>query len=178
MNRFETGLGTFLWKSRLIVVIAVLASLVCSVVLFYITSVDVVYVVAEMRNYASPALTLAERGRAHGSIVGHIAAIFDGYLFASILVIFALGLYELFVGRIRPTAEPQEGANVLRVRNLDDLKQRLAKVVFLILLVRYFEYALELRVQSGLDLLTLAFGIGIIALAIFLTARRPQGGDA
>jgi hypothetical protein len=47
----------------------------------------------------------------------------------------------------------------------------------LILVVRYFEYALELRVQTANDLLALAVGIGIIALAIFLTGFRTQRAD-
>jgi uncharacterized membrane protein YqhA len=178
MNRFETGLATFLWRSRLVVIVAVLASLVVSLVLFYITSVDVVYIVGEVRHYADPGLTIAERGRLHGTIVAHAAAIFDGYLFAAILVIFALGLYELFVGKIHSADQSEAGVNVLLVRDLDDLKERLAKVVFLILVVRYFEYALELQIDTTVDLLYLAVGIGLIALAIFLASRRAQRGDA
>jgi uncharacterized membrane protein YqhA len=77
----------------------------------------------------------------------------------------------LFIRRLSSSAD---GSNVLLVRNLDDLKERLAKVVFLILLVRYFEYALELPVQTPTDLLYLAVGIGIVAFAIFIASRRAQ----
>ncbi len=172
MKTFGNGFGSALWRGRLVVMVGVIASFVIALVLFYITTVDVVYTVLSVYGYANPALSSLERTHFRTTIVTHAAGIFDGYLFASILVIFAIGLYELFIGRISlGRDEDGAGRNVLMVGNLDDLKERLAKVVFLILIVRYFEYALELPVQSATDLVYLAVGIGLIAVAIFLAGR-------
>ncbi len=44
--------------------------------------------------------------------------------------------------------------------------------MFLILIVRYFEFALEAPIAGALDLLYLAIGIALIALSLFLT-RSP-----
>jgi uncharacterized membrane protein YqhA len=171
MNNFANGFGSALWRGRFVVMVGVVCSFVVALVLFYITTVDVVYTVMGVAGYANPALEATARARMGTQIIARVAGIFDGYLFAAILIIFAIGLYELFIRRLSSSAD---GSNVLLVRNLDDLKERLAKVVFLILLVRYFEYALELPVQTPTDLLYLAVGIGIVAFAIFIASRRAQ----
>jgi uncharacterized membrane protein YqhA len=58
------------------------------------------------------------------------------------------------------------------IRSLDDLKEKLAKIIFLILIVRYFEYALDTNISTASDLLSLAPGIVLIAIAIWFTKRK------
>ena len=58
---------------------------------------------------------------------------------------------------------------MLLISNLDDLKSRLAKVVLMILLVRYFEHALGMGFDSALDLLLFAAGIALLGLALYLS---------
>ena len=115
----------------------------------------------------------------HATVVAHVAEIVDGYLFATILIIFALGLYELFISKIDAIENSPVAPRLLLIRSLDDLKERLAKVVFLILIVRYFEYALESTPSTPLDLLYLAIGIALIAIALYLTKEKhaPPGAD-
>jgi uncharacterized membrane protein YqhA len=173
-SQFAQWAERWLWNSRLAVVVAVVASLVVALVMLYVATVDVVYLLAKVAHYASPALASDERAHLHGTIVAQVAAIVDGYLFAAIMIIFGIGLYELFVGKIEAAEKFNAGSNVLAVRDLDDMKERLAKVIFLILVVRYFEYALEQPIGSALDLLYLAIGIGLVALSIYLTARSGR----
>ena len=118
------------------------------------------------------------RASLHGSILAQVAEVVDGYLFATILIIFGLGLYELFISKINPAERSELAARVLLIRSLDDLKERLAKVIFLFLIVRYFEYALQMSIATSLDLLFIAIGIVLIALALYLTNRHPQTGGA
>jgi uncharacterized membrane protein YqhA len=161
-----------LWNSRLVTLVAVIASLIVALVMFYIASTDVVYLLREVATYA--ALPDAERGHLHLKIVAHVAEIVDGYLFATILIIFALGIYELFISKIDQIEDSSIAPRVLLIRSLDDLKDRLAKVVFLILIVRYFEYALEAAISTPLDLLYLAIGIALIAVSLYLTKDKHQ----
>lgn len=63
---------------------------------------------------------------------------------------------------------------LLLIRSLDDLTERLAKVVFLILIVPYFEYALQATIAAPLDLLYLAIGIVLISAALYLSSRGPH----
>jgi len=150
---------------------AVVASLVVSVVMLWVATVDVAYLLTQIPGYASPSTPPDVRAHTHGVIVARVAEIVDGYLFAAIMIIFGLGLYELFIKRISSVQHDESTSHILFVRDVDELKERLAKLVFLILLVRYFEYALDQPINSTLDLLYLAIGIALVALSIFLTAR-------
>jgi uncharacterized membrane protein YqhA len=158
-----------IWNSRLVIVVAVVASLVVSLVLFYLATADVVFLVGDVSHYAG--LELAPRDRLRAKIVAHAAAIIDSYLFATIMIIFALGLYELFIARLEGVERDSFASRLLLINSLDDLKDRLAKVVFLILIVRYFEFALQSDIGSALDLLYLAVGIALVALSLYLTSR-------
>jgi uncharacterized membrane protein YqhA len=92
------------------------------------------------------------------------------------MIIFALGLYELFVSKIEIAERSELASRLLLIRSVDDLKERLAKVVFLILIVRYFEFALDSTVNSPLDLLYLAVGIALVALSLYLTRSSEKKG--
>jgi uncharacterized membrane protein YqhA len=93
----------------------------------------------------------------------------DGYLLATIMLIFALGLYELFVSRIDVAEGSEFASRLLLIRSLDDLTDRLAKVVPLILVVKFFEYALRGDYKEPLHLLYLALGTALVAAAIRLS---------
>jgi len=175
MKGVERFFERALWNSRLIVIVAVVASLVVALVMFYIATADSVFLVAEARHYVDPGNTAA-RQHLHLATVARVAEIVDGYLFATIMIIFALGLYELFIGKIEAAERSPTTARLLQIDNIDDLKERLAKVVFLILIVRYFEFALEAPIASALDLLYLAIGIALIALSLFLTRSPAHKG--
>ena len=174
MKVFESLFERLLWNSRLITLVAVIASLVVAFVMFYIATADVVFLLGEVRHYAS--LAADAREHLHASVVAHVAEIVDGYLFATILIIFALGLYELFVSKIDAIESSPIAPRVLLIRSLDDLKERLAKVVFLILIVRYFQYALEATINAPVDLLYLAIGIALIAFSLYLTQGKREPG--
>jgi uncharacterized membrane protein YqhA len=170
MKSIERVFERLLWNSRLITLVAVIASLAVALVMFYIATADVCFLLREVLRYTT--LEMAAREHLHASIVAHVAEIVDGYLFGTILIIFALGLYELFISKIDAIEASEIAPRVLLIRTLDDLKDRLAKVVFLILIVRYFQYALEASIQTALDLLYLAIGIALVAVALYLTREK------
>ncbi len=159
----------FLWRSRFMVMVAVVASLLISFAMFYIATVDAWYTLSYLFEYASPALSGEERAALRGSMVAHIVEIVDGYLLATVLLIFALGLYELFISEIKTAEGESISGSVLVIESLDDLKNRLAKVILMILIVRFFEYAIGMHFESPVDLLYLSGGIALIGLALYLT---------
>lgn len=159
----------FLWHSRLIVLLAVVASLASAVAMFFMASVDAWYMISHLFHYASPALGGAERVALRAETVTHVVEMVDGYLLATVLLIFALGLYELFISKIDMAEEASNSSQVLVITSLDDLKSRLAKVVLMILVVRYFEHALSMHFATSLDLLMFAGGIALLGLALYLS---------
>jgi uncharacterized membrane protein YqhA len=66
---------------------------------------------------------------------------------------------------------------VLLIDSLDDLKSRLAKVILMILIVKYFEHAIAMSFETPLDLLYLAGGITLIGLAIYLSHAADHKGE-
>jgi uncharacterized membrane protein YqhA len=165
-----------LWNSRLVVLAAVIASLVAAIAMFYMASVDAVYMISHLGTYASPSLSEVERIALRSSTVTHVVEIVDGYLLATVLLIFSLGLYELFISKIDHAAESENASNVLMITSLDDLKSRLAKVVMMILVVRYFEYALGMTFLTPMDLLQFAGGIALLGLALYLSHLADSKG--
>jgi uncharacterized membrane protein YqhA len=164
-----------LWNSRLVVLSAVIASLLAAIAMFYMASVDAVYMISHLAHYASPTLSVADRVALRSTTVTHVVEIVDGYLLATVLLIFALGLYELFISKIDQAEGSESASNVLMITSLDDLKSRLAKVVMMILVVRYFEYALGMDFSSPLDLLQFAGGIALLGLALYLSHMADKG---
>lgn len=163
-----------LWSSRLVVLLAVVASLGVAMVMFYVASVDAVQLIGHAFDYhAHAAHDAATRLDMRNLIVAHVVEIVDGYLLAAIMLIFALGLYELFISRINIAEKSDLASRVLLIRSLDDLKDRLAKVVLLILVVKFFEYALHLDIKTPLDLLALAGGIILVAGSMYLSHAKP-----
>lgn len=164
----EKWFERFLWNSRLIVLTGVIASVLGAVALFYMATVDSFYMVTHLLGYASSALDAADRVVLRRETVTHVVEIVDGYLLATFLLIFGLGLYELFISKIDEAESSENSSKVLLINSLDDLKGRLAKVILMILVVRYFEYALGMSFTTPLDLLVFAAGIALLGLSLYL----------
>ncbi len=169
MKRLEYLFEWFLWDSRYVILLAVISSLAVSIGVFFMSSVDAYYMLAHIGEYASPALDVAQRSEIRSGAVTHVVEIVDGYLLATVMLIFSLGLYELFISKIDMAEHAENSSKVLFIASLDDLKARLAKVIIMILIVKYFEHATAMVFHGALDLLYLAGGIALIGLAIFLT---------
>lgn len=178
MKTIEKIFEAILWNSRFVVILAVLSSLVASFAMFYIATVDAIEMVRHLFEYASSTLSVAERMELRASTVSHVVQVIDGYLMATVLFIFALGLYELFISNIEAAEKSEAGSNVLIINDLDDLKSRLAKVILMILIVQVFEHAIHMEFKVALDLLYLSCDIALIGLAIFLSHDKKAGSES
>lgn len=176
-DAFEKTFEKGLLSTRYVVLVAVFASLVTSAAVFYLATVDVVYLVSHLAGYADSSLTDEARKALRDQSVTHIVEVMDGYLLATILLIFALGLYELFVSPFQH--EKGKGQDALFFSSLDDLKNALAKVILIILIVKLFEKALQIEVTTAIDMLYFAGAIALIGLALFLShgAPKKENGD-
>jgi len=174
MQKLEYVFENFLWNSRFIVLIAVICSLLIAFTVFYIATVDALYTIYHAFEYGQPGMEGTERSALRASIITHVVEIVDGYLLATVLLIFSLGLYELFISKIDMAENSATSSNVLLIHSLDDLKGRLAKVILMILIVRFFEYAISMEFSTPLDLLMLSGGIALIGLALYLSSAAES----
>ncbi len=175
INIFEQLFEKVLWNSRLVVLSAVIASLFVSFCMFYVATVDVFTLGGHVVHYAGAGSDMTSL---RSVIVAHVVEIVDGYLLGAIMFIFSLGLYELFVSRIDIAEGSEFASRVLLIKSLDDLKDRLAKVVLLILVVKFFEFALHLKFNTPLDLLYLAMGIFLLAAGLYLSHGNTRAGHS
>jgi uncharacterized membrane protein YqhA len=167
-----------MWNSRFVIIFAVLGSLFAGFAIFYIATVDVVYLVQHSLHYAGADLTDEARKVLHDSTVSHIVEVVDGYLLGTVMLIFALGLYELFISDIDQAHGTKASSKILVIDNLDDLKSRLAKVIIMIMIVTLFEESLHMKLSAPIDLLYLGGSIALIGLALYLTHASETGGKA
>ncbi|HKB58959.1 MAG TPA: YqhA family protein [Gallionellaceae bacterium] len=158
-----------LWNSRFVILTAVLGSLFAGFAIFFMATVDVVLLVQHALHYADASMAADARKALHDSTVSHIVEVVDGYLLATVLLIFSLGLYELFISDIDQAHGSRASSKILVISSLDDLKSRLAKVILMILIVTLFEQALNMKISQPIDLLYLGGAIALIALALYLT---------
>ena len=107
-----------------------------------------------------------------------IIVILDGYLISAILIVFSLGLYELFIGKLDAAEGSETASRLLYVRSLDDLKNKVVKLILLILAIEFFQRALHPRYDSSLELLYLAGGVLLISAAFYLIGAGAGGGKA
>jgi uncharacterized membrane protein YqhA len=168
----EQAFERLLCNSRLMVLVAVVSSLVLAAGMLFTATIDVVELVLRYGAYANLSLTEEARYKARLGIVGGTIEVVDGYLLGAVLLIFALGLYELFISKIDAIERSEVASRLLLIRSFDDLKSRLASVVLLILVVKFFQQALRIKYETPFDLLQLGIGIVFVGGALFLGQLR------
>jgi uncharacterized membrane protein YqhA len=172
MSRIERLFQWFLWNARLIMLIPVMASLLAALVILLLSTLNTLALVQRMISYIS--LSASDQALQQNLILSDVIGVIDQYLIIAILVIFADGMYELFIGKISVAEDSPIGARLLVVRSLDDLKDRLVGVVLVILVVKFFQQALKMTYETPTDLLLLAAGIAAVGAALFLAGRRSK----
>lgn len=151
-----------MWNARLFVILAVILSLVGSILLFIVASIDIIK--AAKDTYLYYVGTLAKDLDIHNILLNTIIMAIDLYLIAVVLLIFAFGLYELFISKIQ--IKDENSSRVLEIHTLDQLKDKLAKVIVMALIVAFFSKVLNMGMKTTEYMLF--FAIAILALAIGL----------
>ena len=157
---FEKGL----WSSRLIILIAVIFSILSSIALFLIGSADLYHVVVATYQYFFMGVHPADF---HADVVAEIIGAIDLYLIAVVLLIFGFGIYELFISEI-DIAKGTDGDKVLYVSSLDELKDKIAKVIVMVLVVSFFQRILHTEYKGAQEMLYFAVSITALSLGLYL----------
>lgn len=163
-SELERHFEAFLWSSRLMVLLAVVPALLGALVLFIIASLDILSVLADTwRHYTGGGDDI------HKSVVTNIIVAVDIYLIALVLMIFGLGVYKLFVSRIEPV-EGRDPQHPFNVSSLDQLKDKIARVVILAVIIEFFRAVVGISFDTPLDAIYLALSVLALALALYLMA--------
>jgi len=158
-----------IWNSRFIVILAVIFGLIGAIILFVVASMDIwgvaVYTFDTIITHAHPE-------NFHEDIVAGIIGAVDLYLIAVVMFIFSFGLYELFISDI-DQAEGKNGSKLLAIHDLDQLKDKIAKVIVMVLVVSFFQRVLHTEFTTPLEMLY--FALSITALAVGLSFLSKVG---
>lgn len=161
MNLFEK----FMWKSRYMTFLPVIFGLVVTFLMFIVASYDICRAMVFAYKYlllGDKTINLhAEDG------VGLIVGAIDLYLMALVFFIFSFGIYELFINSIDVFKSQPQGKE-LEVGSLDELKDKIGKVIVMVLVVNFFQRALNLEIKTSLDMIYLALSILAICLGLYL----------
>jgi len=153
-----------IWRSRFIIILAVVFGLIGAIVLFIIASIDI----WDAAVYSFSTIFSGEHPENfHEDIVGAIIGAVDLYLIAVVLFIFAFGIYELFISEIDEASENENSNKLLAIHSLDQLKDKIAKVIVMVLVVSFFQRVLHTNFATPLEMLYFAVSITALALGLF-----------
>ncbi len=154
-----------IWRSRFVVILAVIFGLIGAIILFLVASYDI----ASVAGYTYQGLFAHPHPENfHENIVASIIGAVDLYLIAVVMFIFAFGLYELFISHID---EAEAHGQILAISSLDQLKDKIAKVIVMVLVVNFFQRVLHTNFTTPLEMLYFALSITALAVGLYFLSK-------
>ena len=142
-------------SSRYVVLIAVISLLVSAIVTFLWGAFQTFLLIGKL--IATPSDV---------ALIVPIVQLMDLFLLGTVLLVFALGLYELFIGKLALPAW-------LVIDDLKKLKHILSDVVILILAIKFLEKLIESKNAQDTLMLGISAAVVIGALVLFnLTSAK------
>lgn len=158
-----------LWNSRFIIILGVIFGLIGAVILFIVASFDVY----ETTKYViNTYITHAHPEHFHEEVVGGIIGAVDLYLIGIVMLLFSFGIYELFISEIDAAKDKDGQENqLLAIHSLDQLKDKISKVIVMVLVVGFFQKVGHTQYNGALDMLYLALSITAVAVGLYFLGK-------
>ena len=148
-----------LWSVRYITILAVILSIIAAFTLIILGSWDIMEAVI----FYNPLFD--ESISNNNDLLFKIISAIDLFLIGIVLLIFGFGIYELFVSEI-DFANAKFTESTLKIRDLDQLKNKIIKVVIIVLIVKFFEKVLKFSENFTTPMDILYFGLSILSICI------------
>lgn len=180
----EERIEMVIFNCRFFTLMAVVGSLAGSVLCFLKGGV---YVFESFRTWYSCFL----HQHAAGKVILLLVEALDVYLMGTVMLIFGMGLYGLFISSLDVSAENsdsqdsgtvfgsslfglfklQERPKWLRIQSLEELKAKLGHVIVMVLLVGMFEKSKKIPIHSSMDLLCFSMSILFSSGCLYLLSK-------
>ena len=156
-----------LWNARYITILAVVLSIVSSFTLLVIGSWEIIEAVIFYNPLFDESIT------SNNDLLFKIISAIDLFLIGIVLLIFGFGIYELFVSDI-DFANSKFNDSTLKIRDLDLLKNKIIKVIIIVLIVKFFEKVLKFSesFKDPIDILYFSLSILSICFGYYLINRK------
>lgn len=178
IHKAESSIERTIFNFRFFALLAISGSLAGSLLCFLN---GCVYIVESFKVY----WTNCVNGIHTGQMVLRLVEAVDVYLAGTVMLIFGMGLYGLFISDLPGNVSPDQDRALansslfgmftlkerplwMRISSLDELKTKLGHVIVMILLVKMFERSKTVTIASGLDLLSYAMCIFLSAASLFV----------
>jgi uncharacterized membrane protein YqhA len=157
-----------IWRSRFVIILAVVFGLIGAIILFIVASIDIWDAAVKSFNTI---FSGEHPEHFHEDIVAAIIGAVDLYLIAVVLFIFSFGIYELFISEIDEAAESENSNKLLAIHSLDQLKDKIAKVIVMVLVVNFFQRVLHTNFATPLEMLYFALSITALAVGLYFLSK-------
>ncbi|CAL1386682.1 unnamed protein product [Linum trigynum] len=171
----EENIEKVVYRCRFLAILAVFGSLIGSFLCFI---KGCVYVGTSFMQY------FATRGK----VIIYLVEAIDVYLLGTVMLVFGMGLYELFVSNLSPSKTSpgetmadrsnlfgmftlKERPKWLEVKTVNELKTKLGHVIVMLLLIGFFEKSKTAAIHSPLDLLCFAASVLLCSGSLFLLSK-------
>jgi uncharacterized membrane protein YqhA len=160
LKKIEYSFEASIWNFRFLILVPVVFSLFSALRLIIIGTVDIW---AGLRLPFDPK---NPEGEATVKIIAYIIGGIDYYLIGIVLLIFAFGIYELFISEI--DIKHKDDSNILQSETLEELKGKLVNVMVVALIVSLFKKMLNLEIKQISDAIYIALAILLISISQYL----------
>ena len=154
-NKFEK----LLWNFRYITILAVILSIISAFTLIVIGSWDIIEAVIFYNPLFDASIS------SNNELLFKLISAIDLFLIGIVLLIFGFGIYELFVSEI-DFANSKFTESTLKIRDLDQLKNKIIKVIIIVLIVKFFEKVLKFSENFTTPMDILYFGLSILSICV------------
>jgi uncharacterized membrane protein YqhA len=162
-KRFELQFEKVLWKLRLIAILPVIMSLTSTGVTFVLGTLEIGKAILGLGTFEGQDKAYVAR------VLGGVVSGIDLYLIGIAMLIFGYGVYELLISPIDAARnEEKAGEGLLDIRDLDQLKEKLVKVLVVALIVSAFKPMLSLPIVDGPSLAFFCLSVLLLAISGFL----------
>lgn len=158
--------------SKFFVYFPVIFGIISAIILFLASTLDMLSMMAKvvmaLRHFTYPESL-------HADIVSEIIGAVDLYLIAIVLLIFSFGLYELFISEFAESDRVKiKMPPILAINSLDELKDKLAKVIVMVLVVSFFQRVLYIKYNGALEMMYFALSISALSVGVYLMHKDSK----
>jgi len=160
LKRLEKSFEILIWNFRFFILAPVIFSLLSALRLIMIGTIDI---------WAGLTLGIDPKdpeGEATIKTVAYIIGGVDYYLIGIVLLIFAFGIYELFIAEIG--IKHQDDSSILQSNSLEELKGKLVNVIVVALIVSLFKQMLSIEIGKLSDVIYLSLAILLISISQYM----------
>jgi uncharacterized membrane protein YqhA len=171
LKRYEHRFEKVLWRLRLITILPVIMSLASTGVTFVLGTVEIGKAILGLASVDGHDMVYMAK------LLGGVVTGIDLYLIGIALLIFGYGVYELLISPIDAARnEDKAGEGLLDIRDLDQLKEKLVKVLVVALIVSAFKAMLSLPIVDGPSLAFFCLSVLLLAISgVLVTGDLGKG---